>query len=379
MQRVGGASGAYVMDIGARRTRTLFSWASGARRILASNTKLFTAAAVLDRFGSEGRWSTRVYAQPQNGIGGHTLHGDLVLVGAGDPALATAPFADRHRLPLTSLGGLVNDVRSSGIRRVTGRVLADDSIFDRRRGVPTTGVDASGELAPLSGLSFDSGLAHGHYAANPELVAARKLRRKLRAAGVFVRKGTGRADLPAQAVGQPFLGSVASPRIERLIAATLKPSNNFFAEMLLKRLAAGRHARGTTRRGARKVKRFAESLGTGVSLENGSGLSRSNRASPRQVGGLLVAMSRRSDGVTFRRSLPLAGKEGTVAGRMNGTAAAGRCRAKTGTLIGVSALSGYCNAGHGLVAFSFLMNSVDVHTARKAQDRMAALMARYHP
>jgi D-alanyl-D-alanine carboxypeptidase/D-alanyl-D-alanine-endopeptidase (penicillin-binding protein 4) len=62
---------------------------------------------------------------------------------------------------------------------------------------------------------------------------------------------------------------------------------------------------------------------------------------------------------------------------MDGTAAAGRCRAKTGTLIGVSTLSGYCNAGHGLVAFSFLMNSVDVRTARRAQDRMAALIARY--
>jgi D-alanyl-D-alanine carboxypeptidase/D-alanyl-D-alanine-endopeptidase (penicillin-binding protein 4) len=62
---------------------------------------------------------------------------------------------------------------------------------------------------------------------------------------------------------------------------------------------------------------------------------------------------------------------------MNGTAAEGRCRAKTGTLIGVSALSGYCEAGHGRVAFSILMNSVDVNAARRAQDRMAALIARY--
>ena len=62
---------------------------------------------------------------------------------------------------------------------------------------------------------------------------------------------------------------------------------------------------------------------------------------------------------------------------MNGTAADGRCRTKTGTLIGVSALSGYCHAGHGVVAFSFLMNSVDVDAARRAQDRMAALIARY--
>jgi D-alanyl-D-alanine carboxypeptidase/D-alanyl-D-alanine-endopeptidase (penicillin-binding protein 4) len=62
---------------------------------------------------------------------------------------------------------------------------------------------------------------------------------------------------------------------------------------------------------------------------------------------------------------------------MNGTAAEARCRAKTGTLIGVSALSGYCRAGHGLVAFSILMNSVDVTTAQRAQDKIAALIARY--
>ena len=377
MRRAGGASGAFVTDIDAARNRTLFSWASRTRRILASNTKLFTTAAVLARFGSRERLKTRVYPRPRDGVDGHTLHGSLVLVGAGDPALARARFARRNRLPLTSLRGLVTDVRRSGIRRVTGGVLADDSIFDRRRGVPTTGVNAAGELGPLSGLSFDSGIDRGHYAGSPELVAARALRRKLRAGGVFVKRGTGRTDLRARALGEPPLGSVDSPPIQRLIAATLKPSNNFFAEMLLKRLAATRRTAGTTRRGARKVKRLAHRLGTGIALENGSGLSRSNRASPRQVGALLVAMSRRSDGVPYRRSLPLAGEEGTVARRMNGTAADGRCRTKTGTLIGVSALSGYCKAGHGLVAFSFLMNSVDIDTARKAQDRMTALIARY--
>ena len=112
-------------------------------------------------------------------------------------------------------------------------------------------------------------------------------------------------------------------------------------------------------------------------MENGSGLSRSNRASPRQVGRFLVAMNGRADGRHFRRSLPLAGRQGTVGERMNGTAAEGRCRVKTGTLIGVSTLSGYCRAGHGLVAFSILMSSVDITTAHRAQDKMASLIARY--
>jgi D-alanyl-D-alanine carboxypeptidase/D-alanyl-D-alanine-endopeptidase (penicillin-binding protein 4) len=95
------------------------------------------------------------------------------------------------------------------------------------------------------------------------------------------------------------------------------------------------------------------------------------------LGRFLVAMNSRPDQRHFRHSLPLAGRQGTVGERMNGTAAEGRCRVKTGTLIGVSTLSGYCQAGHGLVAFSILMNSVDITTAHRAQDKMASLIARY--
>jgi D-alanyl-D-alanine carboxypeptidase/D-alanyl-D-alanine-endopeptidase (penicillin-binding protein 4) len=64
---------------------------------------------------------------------------------------------------------------------------------------------------------------------------------------------------------------------------------------------------------------------------------------------------------------------------MQGTAAEGRCRAKTGTISGVSALSGYCRARGADVAFSILMNGVDVNRARSIQDRMAATIARYKP
>ena len=81
----------------------------------------------------------------------------------------------------------------------------------------------------------------------------------------------------------------------------------------------------------------------------------------------------------FANSLALAGREGTVAGRMRGTAAAGRCRTKTGTLTGVSALSGYCfNRSGKVMAFSILNNRVStLFEAHRQQDRMAALIARY--
>ena len=77
-------------------------------------------------------------------------------------------------------------------------------------------------------------------------------------------------------------------------------------------------------------------------------------------------------------SLARVGKEGTVDERMEGTPAARRCRAKTGTISGVSALSGYCNAGSGKVAFALLMNGVgSVDSARKIQDRMTIEIAKY--
>jgi D-alanyl-D-alanine carboxypeptidase/D-alanyl-D-alanine-endopeptidase (penicillin-binding protein 4) len=377
MHRVGGASGAWVYDLDAPGHGLLFSWASRTPRVLASNSKLFTTAAVLHRFGAGGRLQTTVYPQEHSDLHRHAIRGNLVLVGAGDPALASSGFAKHNNLPVTALGALAKGVEQDGIRRVTGRVLADDSVFDRQRGVPTNGVDAAGDLAPLSGLSYDSGFVHGHYAPSPELVAVRALTDKLRHYGVKVKKGTGRGRVSASALRHRPLAKVSSPSISSLITATNRPSNNFFAEMLLKRLAAnGRHT-GTTSRGAHKAERYARKLGARVNMVNGSGLSRSNQASPSSVGHLLRAMNTRDGHAAFRNSLPLAGHEGTLSSRMGGTPADGNCRAKTGTLNAVSTLSGYCNAGHGTVAFSILMNSVDVVAAEDAQDKMAALISRY--
>jgi D-alanyl-D-alanine carboxypeptidase/D-alanyl-D-alanine-endopeptidase (penicillin-binding protein 4) len=148
--------------------------------------------------------------------------------------------------------------------------------------------------------------------------------------------------------------------------------------MLLKRLAASGGKKGTTARGADKAENFAQRAGSNAKLVNGSGLSRTNRSSPGNVGKLLVHMARENDlDRAFRKSLAVAGRTGTLSSRMRGSAAEGKCHAKTGTIDGVSALSGYCKSRSGLVAFSILMNGVNVDTARRAQDAMAAAIARY--
>jgi serine-type D-Ala-D-Ala carboxypeptidase/endopeptidase (penicillin-binding protein 4) len=369
LRSVGGGKGVWVLDTGAASNPLLFTHNPRRGRILASNQKLFTTAAALDRFGPEHRFQTAVYARGERkGANERVLDGHLIIRGDGDPAFGGS-----------SVRTLARAIKAAGIRRVTGKIRADDTIFDRRRGIPATGYRPSVYLSPLSGLSFNSGFSStGGYAQSPELEAARALRRSLIDHDVRVRGGIARA-----ALGRKFLNarepiaSVRSPQLSALAASTNKPSSNFSAEMLLKRIGGGNKAKGTTRRGARRVQRFAKRVGSGVRASDGSGLGRSNRASPRQVGRLLRAMTRSGSRRAYHDSLAVAGRDGTLASRMRGTAADGRCNAKTGTLTGVSALSGYCSIGGGRVAFSILMNDVDTTSARRAQDRMVAAIARY--
>lgn len=369
----GSAGGAWVFDADANGDGRLFSDNGSQARIPASNQKLFTTAAFLGELGPTGRLQTRVYATGKlGGAGDSVVGGDLVIVGDGDPAFGTPDFARANDQPVTRVSQLARNVARAGVKQIKGRVLADDTIFDRER-------RAGPDLSPLSGLSFNNGYAGGGYASAPELVAAKALKEALRKRGVRVAGKVGHANLPQSTLERRPLASVASPTAAKLIEETNVPSNNFYAEMLLKRLGASDGAKGTRHRGNNKVEAFAESLGTDVQAVDGSGLSRKNRASPEEVGKLLVAMLEVDGAAAFRDSLPVAGREGTVADRMEGTAAEGNCQTKTGTLSDVSALSGYCEAGGHTLVFSALMNSANIDAARNAQDRIAAAVARYDP
>ena len=374
MADAGGSSGTWVYDVDANGDSLLYSENAANDRIPASNQKLFTTAAFLDELGPGAHLETRAYAAGTlGGANDSVLDGDLVIVGDGDPAFGTARFARSHDQPVTRVADLAGDIARSGLKRISGRILADDSIFDRER--------RSGPyLSPLSGLSFNNGYDGGDYASNPELVAAVGLKNALAKRGVKVKGRVGRTNLTAAELEAEPVGAVPSPTVRELIEETNVPSNNFFAEMLLKRLAASTGKRGTRDRGAALVERFADEVGAKVNASDGSGLSRRNRASPADVGELLVAVARDDeDAAPFSDSLPVAGREGTLADRMRGTAAEGNCAAKTGTLDDVSALSGYCDAGGHTIAFSILMNSVNVDAARNAQDEIAAAIARYRP
>jgi D-alanyl-D-alanine carboxypeptidase/D-alanyl-D-alanine-endopeptidase (penicillin-binding protein 4) len=148
--------------------------------------------------------------------------------------------------------------------------------------------------------------------------------------------------------------------------------------MLLKGVGARSGGAGTTSAGARVARAYAREAGFSAKVVDGSGLSRANFVTPRAVGRLLLDARKQPWFEAFYRSLPLAGKSGTLHKRMRRTRASGRCRAKTGTLSGVTALAGYCRAPDGdAMTFALLMNRVNVWAGRRAQDRIASLLASY--
>ena len=373
----GRASGLFVMD--AESGRVVCGMAARRPRPLASNMKLFTTATALARFGPKYRIATKVLrdgALDRDGV----LRGNLYLKGGGDPALGVPAFYDRYLGGMgTNLFALKRQIREDGVGTVTGRLYADDSVFDRLRGVADSGYATSIYIGPLSGLAFDSGYsspAAQSFAADPAKLAAETLLHSLRAAGVAIRGGVALGAAPSTSAP---LATVESPDMSRLVQTTDVYSDNFFAETLLKLLGTRFGGEGSTRAGAAVVEKFAHAHDSGVHAVDGSGLTRSNRASPFQIVHFLDAMRDTAVGDEFVHDLALAGHDGTVADRMHGTAADGRCRTKTGTITGVSNLSGYCfNRDGRLMIFSILMAGVgDLGLAHYEQDRIAAAVASY--
>src|SRR3954452_7564514 len=184
----GAASGLVVVE--AESGDLVCAKAPGTERSLASNMKLFTTATALSRLGPSSRIATKVLSDGRLDSGG-ILHGSLYLQGGGDPALGTPTFYNGYLAGLgTNLFSLVPQIRAAGIRSITGRLYADDTIFDRLRGVADSGYATSPYIGPLSGLAFNSGFSTsrgGSFSSDPARLAATKLVGVLRGAGVSIR------------------------------------------------------------------------------------------------------------------------------------------------------------------------------------------------
>ncbi|SHG97086.1 D-alanyl-D-alanine carboxypeptidase / D-alanyl-D-alanine-endopeptidase (penicillin-binding protein 4) [Jatrophihabitans endophyticus] len=442
--RLDGASAALtVRDLDS--DETLFRSFGSTRLLPASNTKLLTSAAALDVLGPDHRFVTDVLATGARR--GGTLRGDLYLRGTGDPTIMAADY-DR----------LAADVARSGVRSVTGRLVADDSWFDatplapfwswddepyhysaqtsaltvapntdgdagtvlvdvhpgRRPGAAprvtmtpanhylhirnraTTGtagsdttvslvrehgrnvVDVTGSI-PAGGETYEDQPTVDR----PTGLAAQLFARALAHHGVRIRAGARHAVTPSAA--RP-VASHRSITLAALLTPFLKLSNNMMAEALVKTMGRTVSGEGSWSAGTAAVLAELKRLGLDTStlqLFDGSGLGRADYATTDQLAVLLDAARDKPWFATWYAALPVAGDPdrlvgGTLRNRMVGTAAAGNVHAKTGSMTGVSALSGYVTdaAGHHL-GFAMITNNAVAGGVSSLEDAVAVTLAEH--
>jgi serine-type D-Ala-D-Ala carboxypeptidase/endopeptidase (penicillin-binding protein 4) len=354
-------TGALAVDLASGRT--IYTQNVARPLIPASNEKLAVTYAALVAFGPAQQFDTEVLGEGAQE--GTLWRGDLILKGYGDPTLSTL-----------RLHALAAQVRTAGITRVTGRLVADESYFDTRRTAPGwKSWFFINESPPLSALTVDRGRYRGRTSRNPALAAAEAFREALRAAGISIAGRT----LVGKATEDAFpLATTSSVPLALIVRFMNRESDNFTAEVLLKHLGTQLADQGTTSAGAAVVRQILAEQQipvTGVRIVDGSGLSTLNRLTPL----MLVELLRRGYEDPLVRevlvsSLPVAGRTGTLRRRMRGSVAVGRVVAKTGTTREASALAGYVKRRY---VFAILQNGspVSLWSARRAQDRFAAVLA----
>ncbi|WP_422738532.1 D-alanyl-D-alanine carboxypeptidase/D-alanyl-D-alanine endopeptidase [Micromonospora sp. WMMD729] len=420
---------------------------NGERRLVpASNTKLLTSTAALGLLGPGHHFRTDVQSTGSRRAG--LLAGSLYLRGGGDPTMLAADY-----------DALAAQVATTGVRVVTGNLVADDTRYDRTRlgpdwtwddepyyyaaqvsaltvapdtdydagtvivhatpadraGVPPvvtttppTGylrVDNRAETVSAGETSISIEREHGSNTIvvtgqiavgdepasdwvtvwEPTGLAAEVFRAALHRHGVRV---LGRTVLgqPTPTTAHP-VASHESMSLGELMTPFLKLSNNGHAEVLTKEIGRVLSGTGTWSAGLTAISEYVADTGmdTGTLRQrDGSGLSRRNLVPAAEFVDLLTAVRAQPWFATWYAALPIAGQPerfvgGTLRSRMAGTPAAGNVHAKTGSLTGVSGLSGYVTSADGhLLAFSILLNNYLTASVKALEDQIAVTLAGHH-
>ncbi|MBW3589343.1 MAG: D-alanyl-D-alanine carboxypeptidase [Actinobacteria bacterium] len=348
---------------------TVFEENSNLELLPASTQKMFVGAAALKLLGDNHAFSTRVMSKEKVTADG-TVDGDLVLVGGGDPSLSRIDVEN-----------LAKAVALSGIRTVSGGVLADESHFDRLRAAPgwkdTYVPRQSGALSALA-VDQNSYRNDPEFIAEPALANAQLFREMLVAAGVAVTAPAGISPSPHSA--GVVIARKDSPPLRDLVGHMLIESDNFFAEMILKEVgfSAGN---ASTSGGIDVIRRFASSWGLPLGPSaDGSGLSQQNRQSAAAQIQWLAWIDQELAGAGFHQMLARSCSTiGTLKRRMCESPAAGRVLAKSGGLPHVATLSGYTTTASGRhVRFTFLLtDAASTKSARLAIDNALGAIAAF--
>jgi D-alanyl-D-alanine carboxypeptidase/D-alanyl-D-alanine-endopeptidase (penicillin-binding protein 4) len=371
--RAGAEYGALVYDISSGQE--LFAVHPTVARPPASVQKIWTTVALMDRLGPGARLKTVILGTGRQR--GSVWDGDLYLRGGGDPTFGDAGFnlVWNHGEGATATQ-LVAALNRHGIRRVTGRLYADASLFDAERGGLIT--DQKPDIPDLGGqlsaLTYDHGTTLKRY--NPATFTAHELALTMRASHIRVTAATRTRRTPDSA---QLLAGVSSPTLLQMSKLMDVPSDDFFAELFTKQLGVLYGAGGTIRAGAKVI---AQTIASRYKLHplilDGSGLARRDRTSPLQIVELLRDVWGSPVGTELSESLPVTGVSGTVATVGAHSPAQRRCQAKTGSLSNVTNLVGYCRTRTGQkLAFGIFIVGPGNATGFALESRMVAAIARY--
>jgi D-alanyl-D-alanine carboxypeptidase/D-alanyl-D-alanine-endopeptidase (penicillin-binding protein 4) len=373
LAKAGPSTGAEVFDLSAGSQ--LFGERANIGRPPASVEKLYTTVATLSDLGPNATLKTTIVGEGHLGPGG-VWHGNLYLVGGGDPTFGDGAFNrewEGGNGPTANelVGQLVHD----GIHKVTGWVIGDAALFDDLRGGPATAYapDIPDFGGQLSALTYDHGSTYKRL--NPGAFAAKELVLTMNDAGIGARPLN--RTLPAPGAVQQ-LASVSSPSMSVMLRLMDVPSDDFFAEMFTKQLGVRFGAGGSITAGAAVISQKIATFGIHPQIVDGSGLSRSDHSSPGQIVDFLRVLWHTKLGDELTAALPTVGVNGTVQSIGTGTPAQGHCVAKTGTLNYVTNLAGYCTArDHHTLAFAVMLDGPPNWTSYEYLDQFIAAVAKY--
>ena len=352
----------------------------------ASTQKLLTGLGVLATLGADTTLTTKVVA-PAAPDGGAVER--LILVGGGDPLLSTQAFRDHQAadpkyagITDTSLEALADAVVAKGVTRV-GALSVDDSRLDATRWIPAwpASIRAEGAIGPVGALTvnrgFTSPTATGATVDDPGVFAGEQLAALLRARGVTVGGKVTRVKAPGD--DAVSIATVSSPPLSEVVAGMLRSSDNLAAEMLTREVGRKAGTGTTTEAGTRAVLDALGAAGVptvGLVMIDGSGLSHDDRVTCRALTTALDLAHGPTYGALLD-GLPVAGRTGTLADEMLGTALDGVLRGKTGYVDGVTGLVGDLDLSRSL-RFAFVVDgSFGESQAIRLRSQLAQVIGRY--
>ena len=345
--------GIYVRDITSQRD--LFRLNYRQRMRPASNQKVVTAIAALHHLS--GNYAIRTRVMMCGEVRDSVLWGDLCVIGSMDPLLAQG-----------EVYGIANAIRQAGIDSISGVLMLDQTMKSQDQW--GWGWCWDDDMTPLRTLTVDK---HDRFAT--ELLSS------LQTTGVRGLDESRIVEASCPAEARPIYEVVHT--VDQVLPRMMKKSDNFYAESLFYQLASlsGKHPAGR-----KEARGYVDALIRKVGLTpanyqiaDGSGVSLYNYVSPELLVRLLeYAWNNNSIRQSLYPSMPIAGIDGTLEKRMRKTAAEGNVHAKTGTVDGVSSLSGYATSpeGHILVFSIINMGITKAAVGRDWQDQVCEVLCK---